>query len=146
MSDGDTLLPAFDRLPEIAELHEIAAWMTAAGLDTLEFSGCNGTRLRLAVGQSASGTDAARAAAASGQTGILVRAPSVGTLRLAHPMRSAPFVTVGAAVGEGDILALVQVGPLYEPVLASSAGTVVAVLAADAARVGYGAPLFRLDA
>lgn len=146
MKDGDTLLPEFDMLPDTAELRQIAAWMAAAGLDTLECSGRNRTRLRLTVAPSAPGTDVMHGTAAPGQTGILVRAPSVGTLRLAHPMRPAPFVTVGAAVREGDILALVQVGPLYEPVLASSAGTIVAVLAEDAAPIGYGAPLFRLDA
>lgn len=53
-----------------------------------------------------------------------VGAPIPGTLRLRHPLSQQDFVQPGQQVQPEEVLALVQVGPLYLPVTSPTAGRV----------------------
>lgn len=66
-----------------------------------------------------------------------VGAPMPGTLRLRHPLSQQDFVQAGQAVKPDDVLALVQVGPLYLPITSPVRGTVNNIAISDGARVEY---------
>ncbi|MDO6405850.1 acetyl-CoA carboxylase biotin carboxyl carrier protein [Pantoea phytobeneficialis] len=66
-----------------------------------------------------------------------VGAPMPGTLRLRHPLSQQDFVQPGQVVKPDDVLALVQVGPLYLPVISPVNGTVQNVVINDGSPVEY---------
>jgi acetyl-CoA carboxylase biotin carboxyl carrier protein len=76
---------------------------------------------------------------------LLVRAGSVGVLRLGHPLHAQPLVRSGQAVDIGQALALLQIGAVMLPVLAPCAGRVGRVLAQDGEIVGYGSLLLEIE-
>jgi len=89
--------------------------------------------------------EAALPTVSQGDKTAQVMAPGFGHLVTQHPLRSAPFVTNGNVVKPGDILALIQVDELYLPVTSQDAGSVRSLTAAQGL-VGYGTPLFEIDA
>jgi len=87
-------------------------------------------------------------AAASGEPpaaaqvdGDAVRSPMVGTVYLASDPETPPFVSVGAAVKEGDTLLIVEAMKVMNPITATRAGTVKAILVDNAQPVEYDQPL-----
>ena len=75
----------------------------------------------------------------------LVAAPCPGVLRTAHPAQDGPLAQAGRHVAAGEVVGLVQVGPLLVHVAAPTSGVVGEVLAENGAIVGYGTPLLRLQ-
>jgi acetyl-CoA carboxylase biotin carboxyl carrier protein len=76
-------------------------------------------------------------------TGLVeVRSPAVGAFWVAPSPGQPPFVEVGQAVGEHEQLAIVEVMKLMNPVVASEAGEIVQVCAANAEMVEYDQVLF----
>jgi len=73
-----------------------------------------------------------------------VAAPLPGTFYHAPQPGAAPFVVVGDAVGPETVVGIVETMKLMNPIHAGRAGTVVEVLAPNAAMVAKGQPLFRL--
>ena len=71
----------------------------------------------------------------AGLPGTFFRAPAPG---------AEPFVSEGAAVRDGQQLAIVEAMKMMNPVEADCDGTVVDVLVGDAAPVQAGTPLFRV--
>lgn len=73
----------------------------------------------------------------------MVRAPSIGHLRLRHP-EAAPREDdrFPRPVSRGDIVAFLDCGVILRPVVADRDGTIGAPLQPDGALVGFGAPLF----
>ncbi|PTM97558.1 biotin carboxyl carrier protein [Mycoplana dimorpha] len=71
----------------------------------------------------------------SGLPGTFFRAPAPG---------AEPFVSEGAAVRDGQQLAIVEAMKMMNPVEADCDGTVLEVLVGDAAPVQAGTPLFRV--
>ena len=69
------------------------------------------------------GRTAASAAAGAETRPLSVCSPMPGRLLLSHPSHGEAFVSEGQHVAPNDILALVQVGPLYLPVRSPVAGT-----------------------
>ena len=65
----------------------------------------------------------------------------VGTVFLAGEPGGAPFVTVGATVGEGDTLLIIEAMKVMNPIAAPRAGTVKEILVQDAQPVEYEQPL-----
>lgn len=74
-----------------------------------------------------------------------VTSPMVGTVYLQPEPGSAPFVTVGAQVKEGDTLLIVEAMKTLNHIPAPRAGTVRRILVDDGAPVEYGAPLVILE-
>jgi acetyl-CoA carboxylase biotin carboxyl carrier protein len=126
-------------------LPEIAAAMAAAGVARLELTG-PGVRLVLARGASAEPRaigNEAETAAPEAET-VAVSAPGVGTFLRAHPLHDRPLAADGDAVGAGQALAVLQVGPLLLPVVAPTAAVVVEAAVEDGTLVGYGDRLLDL--
>jgi acetyl-CoA carboxylase biotin carboxyl carrier protein len=71
----------------------------------------------------------------------VVKSPMVGTVFLAGEPGGAPFVTVGAAVNEGDTLLIIEAMKVMNPIAAPRSGTVRQVLVQDAQPVEYDQPL-----
>jgi acetyl-CoA carboxylase biotin carboxyl carrier protein len=74
-----------------------------------------------------------------------VVAPTVGVFYRAAEPGGTPFVEVGAIVGPGDQVAIVEAMKLFLPVESASRGRVTAVLKKDGDPVEYGEPLIALE-
>ncbi len=78
------------------------------------------------------------------QSSIPIKATGFGRLLAAAPLSGADFAGPGRHVEQGEIVALLQVGPLYRPVRAPAPGIVEARLVEPGALVGYGDEILRL--
>ena len=70
-----------------------------------------------------------------------VKSPMVGTVYLSAEPGSAAFVSVGQTVKEGDTLVIIEAMKVMNPIVATAAGTVKAVLVENAQPVEYDQPL-----
>jgi acetyl-CoA carboxylase biotin carboxyl carrier protein len=127
------------------DLSEIAAAMAVAGIRHLELTG---PHVRLVLGRGASAEPPAveveaETMAPEAET-ITVVAPGVGTFLRAHPLHDRPLATAGDAVGAGQPIAVLQVGMLLLPVVASAAAVMIDAAVEDGTLVGYGDRLFDL--
>lgn len=73
---------------------------------------------------------------------IAVRSPAVGAFWVAPSPGQPPFVRVGQQVAQDEQLAIVEVMKLMNPVIATTAGEVVQICAANAEMVEYEQVLF----
>ena len=76
--------------------------------------------------------------------GATVRAPMVGTFYRAPKPGAAPFVDIGAEVGEHTVVGIIEVMKLMNSVSAGAAGTVTEIYASDGQLVEAGQVLMRL--
>jgi acetyl-CoA carboxylase biotin carboxyl carrier protein len=131
---------------DLAELAgQLEAWLGATDIAMLELRG-PGVFIRLqAPAVQPTPADAMASDTAAAAQRRVVRAGSVGVLRLAHPLRAQPLVHSGQAVRRGQALALLQIGAVLLPVCAPCDGTVGQWLAQDASTVGYGTPLLDME-
>lgn len=67
-----------------------------------------------------------------------IGAPMPGTLLRCHPHSPQDFVAPGQHIVAGEVVALVQVGPLYVPVISPDSGTVQSFAAEHLSAVEYG--------
>ena len=74
-----------------------------------------------------------------------VRAPMLGIFYRAPAPGEKPFVEIGDRVGPDTIVCLVEVMKLFNSVKAGAAGTVVKILAQNAAMVEYAQPLILIE-
>jgi acetyl-CoA carboxylase biotin carboxyl carrier protein len=74
-----------------------------------------------------------------------VTAPTVGVFYRSPEPGAPPFVEVGAVVGPGDQVAIVEAMKLFLPVESDNRGRVAAVLVQDGDSVEYGEPLIALE-
>ena len=70
-----------------------------------------------------------------------VKSPMVGTVFLSPEPGSAPFVSPGQAVKEGDTLMIIEAMRVMNPIIAPKSGTVQQVLVSDAQPVEFDQPL-----
>ena len=70
-----------------------------------------------------------------------IKSPMVGTVYLSAEPGAPPFVEVGKAVKAGDTLVIVEAMKVMNPITATSAGTVKAILVENAQPVEYDQPL-----
>ena len=70
-----------------------------------------------------------------------LKSPMVGTCYLSADPTSAPFITVGQKVNVGDTLVIIEAMKVMNPITATSAGTVKAILVENAQPVEYDQPL-----
>ena len=74
-----------------------------------------------------------------------VTSPMVGTVYLSAEPGSAPFVTVGATVTEGQTVLIIEAMKTMNHIPATRAGVVKRILTADGSAVEYGAPLMIIE-
>ena len=74
-----------------------------------------------------------------------VTSPMVGTAYLAAEPGAAPFVTVGAAVTEGQTVLIIEAMKTMNHIPAPKSGTVKRILVEDGHPVEYGAPLMIIE-
>ena len=74
-----------------------------------------------------------------------VASPMVGTCYMAAEPGAAPFVTVGAAVAEGQTVMIIEAMKTMNHIPAPRAGTVKRILVGDGTAVEYGAPLMIIE-
>lgn len=74
--------------------------------------------------------------------GELVRAPMVGTFYASSSPEAQPFVSLGAQVGVGDTLCIIEAMKMFNQIEADFAGTVVAILVEAGQPVEFDQPLF----
>lgn len=123
------------------EVRQIAAWLEASGLDTLELTTPE-MRLRLKLGGGVAATlPAGDASPTPAAAPPCVEARGTGVFLPAHPWRDAPLVQPGQRVRAGDIVGLLRIGPLLQPVTATEDGIIGHCLAAPGALVGFGTAL-----
>ncbi|MGJ7565285.1 acetyl-CoA carboxylase biotin carboxyl carrier protein [Variovorax sp. GB1R11] len=75
---------------------------------------------------------------------VTVKASSVGLFLHTHPVATEPLARIGQRVGAGQLIGLLNIGPLLLPVSAPQAGIVDALHVESGIAVGYGAPLIDL--
>lgn len=77
--------------------------------------------------------------------GRVITSPIVGTFYAASSPDKDPFVKVGQAVSEGDIVFIVESMKVMNEVPADKSGVVAEVLVENGAPVEYGQPVLRLE-
>ncbi len=80
----------------------------------------------------------------AGQEGHVVKAPMVGTFYRSPSPDAKPFVEVGQAVKEGDVVCIIEAMKLMNEIDADAAGVIKAILVENGQPVEYGQPLFIL--
>ncbi len=78
------------------------------------------------------------------QEGHVVKAPMVGTFYRSPSPDAKPFVEVGQAVKEGEVICIIEAMKLMNEIDADASGTVKAILVENGQPVEYGQPLFIL--
>lgn len=74
----------------------------------------------------------------------VVGAPMFGIVHLAPSPSDAPFVEVGDAVEEGQVLCTIEAMKMFNAIESECGGTVLEVLAVSGSEVQSGQPLFRI--
>lgn len=74
--------------------------------------------------------------------GELVRAPMVGTFYASSSPEAEPFVSMGAQVGVGDTLCIIEAMKMFNQIESDVSGTVVAILVEAGQPVEFDQPLF----
>ena len=103
------------------------------------------TAAPVAAGPAAAGAAAAPAAAAApppGTEGHVVKSPMVGTFYRAPAPDAKPFIEVGGAVKEGQIICVIEAMKLMNEIEADASGTIKAILVENGQPVEYGQALF----
>lgn len=123
------------------DVRQLAQKMHNAGLRELEWRGADwSVRLRYPGGKTMA--EPPPLPPPAGENRLLpVCSPMPGRLRLSHPSHGEAFVREGQRVEPDDILALVQVGPLYLPVRSPVAGTLKSLVATAGSQLEYGSEI-----
>jgi acetyl-CoA carboxylase biotin carboxyl carrier protein len=122
------------------DIRRVAAWLAATDIGVLELRG-PGTALRLRQRGAEVAVDEIEAESAPS---LIVNAASVGVFLHRHPLRTDDLAPPGSAVVAGQVLGLLQTGPLLLPVTAPADALVQELLVAHGTAVGYGTPLAAL--
>jgi acetyl-CoA carboxylase biotin carboxyl carrier protein len=77
--------------------------------------------------------------------GEAVKSPMVGTVYLQPQPDAAPFIKVGDRVSVGQTLMIVEAMKTMNPIPATKAGVVLAILVGDAQPVEFGEPLVMIE-
>jgi acetyl-CoA carboxylase biotin carboxyl carrier protein len=132
-------------------VRSLAALLRETGLNEIEYA--QGDQRIRVVG----GTPAAAAAAAPAAVGApavaaprpeaagTIKAPMVGTVYLAPQPGSAPFVSIGDSVREGQVLLIIEAMKVMNHIHAPRTGRVAEILIAEGAPVEYGQALLILE-
>ncbi|MDM0007226.1 acetyl-CoA carboxylase biotin carboxyl carrier protein subunit [Variovorax sp. J22G73] len=125
---------------------ELAAWLAGTDIDLLELRTPHGT---LRLGRQGDdivelpGQEERAGETAETET-VAVKASSVGVFLRSHPLATQPLASIGQHVQAGQLIGLLNIGPLLLPVAAPQAGIVDALHVQGGVAVGYGAALVDL--
>ena len=135
-------------------VRKLAALLEETGLGELEYAK-DDWRIRVArpaVQQAASVVAAPVAApvapaadTASADIAGAVNSPMVGTAYLGPDPDSAPFVSVGSRVTEGQTMMIIEAMKVMNPIPAPRAGTVKDVLVQNGQPIEFGQPLIVIE-
>jgi acetyl-CoA carboxylase biotin carboxyl carrier protein len=131
-----------------AELRQIAEWLDAARLHSIEIcSPEQSVRIVASMGGRKPWGMAFEEmpVEAGGERIKCIRSTEIGVFLTTHPLRTAPFVGPGQHVKAGEIVGLLKTGEVFLPVLASCTGAVVRLAAAHGQAVDYGAGLIEIE-
>ena len=76
---------------------------------------------------------------------ITIKSPMIGTFYRKPSPDKAPFVEVGASIGKGDVLCVVEAMKLFNEIEAEVTGKIVKILVDDMSPVEFDQPLFLVD-
>ncbi len=129
------------KLIAFEDVRQLAQKMHNAGLREIEWRGADwSVRLRYPGGKTIAEPPppSPPLPPTVAETSLLpVCSPMPGRLLLSHPSHGEAFVSEGLRVEPDDILALVQVGPLYLPVRSPVAGTLKSLVATAGSLLEY---------
>jgi acetyl-CoA carboxylase biotin carboxyl carrier protein len=94
------------------------------------------------TGESASGAARAPSAAAAEADLFILKSPIVGTFYEAPSPGAPPFVKLGEAVKEGQVLCIIEAMKLMNEIEADVSGVIAKMFVSNASPVEYGMPLF----
>lgn len=121
---------------------QLAAWLATTDIGLLELRTPHGT---LRLGRQGDDIVELPTEEEEDETeSVNVKASSVGVFLHSHPLATAPLTRIGQRVEAGQVIGLLQIGPLLLPVTAPQAGIVDARHVESGFAVGYGAPLIDL--
>ena len=81
-------------------------------------------------------------AASAEPEGHIVKSPMVGTFYRSSAPGSAPFISIGSSVQEGDTLCIIEAMKLLNEIEADASGVIKQILVENGQPVEYGQPLF----
>lgn len=76
---------------------------------------------------------------------IVIKSPMIGTFYRKPSPDKAAFVEVGSAVGQGDVVCVIEAMKLFNEIESEVSGKIVKVLVEDASPVEFDQPLFLVD-
>jgi len=76
---------------------------------------------------------------------VTIKSPMIGTFYRKPAPDKAVFVEVGSAIGEGDVLCVVEAMKLFNEIEAEISGKIVKILVDDMSPVEFDQPLFLVD-
>ena len=76
---------------------------------------------------------------------ITIKSPMIGTFYRKPAPDKAPFVEVGASIGKGDVLCVVEAMKLFNEIESEISGKIVKILVDDMSPVEFDQPLFLVD-
>ncbi|MFP1750192.1 acetyl-CoA carboxylase biotin carboxyl carrier protein [Lonsdalea quercina] len=130
----------------LRELRAVAHTMRRSGLTQIEIGGGDyHVRLRFQpTGDVPAAMSASARADEEGPQTEILRACLPGTVYLQYPGREETFVSLGASVRQGALLALLKVGLAYLPVLSPADGTVTSMPVRQGDAVEYDSVILTL--
>lgn len=76
---------------------------------------------------------------------VTIKSPIIGTFYRKPSPDKAPFVEVGASIGKGDVLCVIEAMKLFNEIEAEISGKIVKILVDDMSPVEFDQPLFLVD-
>jgi acetyl-CoA carboxylase biotin carboxyl carrier protein len=122
---------------------QVSTWLAATDIGFLELRG-PGVGLRLIHRDGHVEPAPVGYEPRAARPAVTLHAPSVGRVRLTHPLHTHLLAAVGQAVAGGQAVLLLEIGSLLLPVVAPMSGTMSALRVAEGDVVGYGSPLVDL--
>jgi biotin carboxyl carrier protein len=131
---------------KIEELRQVVQWLEDARIGVFEIEG-NDCHLRMVLQPDAVQESRVSVTIDDGEDrgdGDVIAAEVPGIFLVQHPQHATPIVPLGAPVRVGDLVALIQIGSIFTPVVAGTDGTLAKILAAPESLVGFGTPLLEI--
>ena len=131
---------------KVEELRQVVQWLedTRIGVFEIESDDC---RLRMVLQSDGARGNPVSVTIDDGEDrgdGVVIAADVPGIFLVQHPQHAAPIAPLGSAVRTGDLIALIQIGSIYAPVIASTDGTLAKILTVPESLVGFGTPLLEI--
>jgi acetyl-CoA carboxylase biotin carboxyl carrier protein len=128
---------------KVEELREVVQWLEDARIGVFEIES-DDCRLRMVLQSDVAWGNPVSVTIDDGEDrrdGVIIAAEVPGIFLIQHPQHATPIVPVGGLVRTGDLVALIQIGSIYAPVIASTDGILAKILTVPQSLVGFGTPL-----